>query len=211
MNTVDNSYLQTLGIEPVAGRLFSSQFPGDTNFRIILNERSVREMGFASPQEAVGKNVGIDFQGQTYRLEVVGVVKDFHFKDLHEDIEPYGFQLNDENFNYLIAHTREGQVGHVLQAVQKTWNQLNPNEPFEYSFLDEDFARNYVAEERLSAIVKYFTLIAIFISCLVFDPYQYDQADGHTQGQAKDVDEGKQFVPSKISDRYFNEVEKHRY
>ena len=166
MNTVDNSYLQTLGIEPVAGRLFSSQFPGDTNFRIILNERSVREMGFASPQEAVGKNVGIDFQGQTYRLEVVGVVKDFHFKDLHEDIEPYGFQLNDENFNYLIAHTREGQVGHVLQAVQKTWNQLNPNEPFEYSFLDEDFARNYVAEERLSAIVKYFTLIAIFISCL---------------------------------------------
>lgn len=167
MNGVDDKFLPTLGIEPIAGRLFSNQFPADTGYRMILNNRAVSKMGFASAQDAIGKNVVIDWQGTTYRFEVIGVVKDFHFQDLHVPIEPYGFQLNTgSGYNYLIAHAKAGQLDRTLKSIETTWDRFNPNEPFEYSFLDDDFAKNYVAENRLASIVKYFTIIAILISCL---------------------------------------------
>lgn len=166
MNGVDEGYLKTLGIKPIAGRLFSKDFPADTNWRIILNEKAIEQMGFSSAQDAIAKNVAFDWQGKNYRLGVVGVVKDFHFQDLHLPIEPFGFQLNISGFNYVIAHARAKEIQSVLKSIEKTWHSLNPNEPFEYSFLDDDFAKNYAAENRLFSIVRYFTIIAILISCL---------------------------------------------
>jgi putative ABC transport system permease protein len=167
MNWVDESFLQTLGIKPVAGRLFSPEFPADTNLRMILNEEAVGKIGFKNAQDAIGKNVAIDWQGETYRWQIVGVVKNFHFVDLHEAIEPYGFQLNNvPQYNYLIAHAKTKDIGGVLQSIRNTWNRLNPNEPFEYTFLNDDFQKNYEADNRLAAIVRNFTIIAILISCL---------------------------------------------
>ena len=82
-------------------------------------------------------------------------------------IEPYGFQLNNRpNFNYIIAHAKARDIASLVKSVGASWHQLNPNEPFEYSFLDEDFQKNYEAENRLASIVGYFTVIAILISCL---------------------------------------------
>jgi putative ABC transport system permease protein len=167
MNWVDDGFLQTLDIKPVAGRVFSKDFPADTNLRMVLNEQTIRELEFKSPQDAIGKNVLVDWRGETIRFEVIGVVKDFHFKDLHSSIEPYGFQLNNEpRFNYAVAHVKQGSLGAALHTIEKTWHKLNPNEPFEFSFLDEDFAKNYVAETRTAGLVNYFTIIAILISCL---------------------------------------------
>jgi len=135
--------------------------------RIVLNEEAIRKIGFKDNQDAIGKNVMFDWQGETYRLQIVGVVKDFHFVDLHSAIEPYGFQLNNnQSFNYLVAHAKTNNMGSVLQSIGKTWKQLNPNEPFEYTFLNDDFQRNYEADNRLAAIVRNFTIIAILISCL---------------------------------------------
>ena len=167
MNWIDASFLQTLGIKPASGRLFSPEFPADTNLRMILNEEAIRKIGFKNNEDAIGKNVAIDWQGETYRWQIVGVVKDFHFVDLHSAIEPYGFQLiNNQSFNYLVAHAKANNMGSVLQSIGKTWKQLNPNEPFEYTFLNDDFQRNYEADNRLAAIVRNFTIIAILISCL---------------------------------------------
>jgi len=169
LNYVDMNYLQTLNLQPVAGRLFSEEFPADTNFRIILNENAIKEIGFISAQQSIGKKVYFDFQGKNYGFEIVGVVKDFHFEDLHLPISPYGFQLTSPDFrqyNYMIVHTKAGDMSQIMQSIQNAWRSLNPNEPFEYSFLDENFQKNYEAENRLSAIVKYFTSIAILISCL---------------------------------------------
>ena len=167
MNWIDASFLQTLGIKPASGRLFSPEFPADTNLRMVLNEEAIRKIGFKNNEDAIGKNVLIDWQGETYRWQIVGVVKDFHFVDLHSAIEPYGFQLiNNQSFNYLIAHAKTNNMGNVLQSIGKAWKQLNPNEPFEYTFLNDDFQRNYEADNRLAAIVRNFTIIAILISCL---------------------------------------------
>jgi len=167
MNWIDESFLQTLGIKPVAGRLFSKEFPADTNAKMILNQEAIRQIGFKSEQDAIGKTIWFDWQGEKYRWEVIGVVNDFHFKDLHSQIEPYGFQLNNRpQFNYMIAHAKSGDMSGVLSSIGGTWKKLNPNEPFEYNFLDQDFQKNYEADTRLAAIVRNFTIIAILISCL---------------------------------------------
>jgi putative ABC transport system permease protein len=166
-NWVDESLLQTLGIKPIAGRLFSKDFPSDTSSRIILNEEAIKQIGFTSPQEAVGGKVKFDWRGETYTWTIIGVVKDFHFQDLHVPIGPYGFQLNNRpSYNYLILHAKTSDIRSLLSSISTTWHKLNPNEPFEYSFIDEDFQKNYEAETRLTAIVGYFAVIAILISCL---------------------------------------------
>jgi putative ABC transport system permease protein len=167
MNWVDEGFLQTLDIKPLAGRLFSKEFPADTNLKMILNEKAIKELGFKDALDAVNKNVAIDWQGQTYKWEIIGVVKDFHFQDLHTTIAPYGFQLNNRPlYNYMIAHAKPGDAAATLKSMETAWHKLNPNEPFEYSFLDQDFQKNYEADTRLSNIVKDFTIIAILISCL---------------------------------------------
>lgn len=167
MNYVDTRFLQTLNIEPVAGRLFSDDFHSDTAQAIILNEKGIKELGFTSPQESIGKKLYFDFQGKNYSFHIVGVVKDFHYEDLHLPITPYGFQLSlDAQYNYMIVHAKPGNINNILTSIKNTWHDLNSSEPFEYSFLDKDFQKNYDAENRLSAIVGYFTAIAILISCL---------------------------------------------
>jgi putative ABC transport system permease protein len=96
----------------------------------------------------------------------VGVVKDFHFKGLHSKIESYGFLLGGgRTFSYVIAQANNN-IKSAISEAEAAWIKVNPNEPFDYSFLDDDFQKNYVAEERLAAIIRYFTIIAIFISCL---------------------------------------------
>jgi putative ABC transport system permease protein len=166
-NVVDESFLQTLGIKPVAGRIFSPQFPADTNNRIIINMEAVKQIGFTSADEAIGKSLFFDWRGQSYSYTVVGVIKDFHFQDLHVPIAPYGFFLNNRPYyNYLIIHSKTSNLSALLNQLHKSWAALNPNEPFEYSFLDEDFQKNYDIENRRAAMVEFFTTIAILISCL---------------------------------------------
>ncbi len=166
INFIDNHFLQTLDIKPVAGRLFYTDFPSDTSMQFIINEEATRKLGFATPGDAIGKWVAFEPDQTQYRLPVVGVVKDFHFKDLHVAIEPFGFLLGRENFNYIIAHATGTNLATTILSLEKSWKRLNPGEPFEYSFLDQDFQKNYQAEERQASLINYFTIIAILISCL---------------------------------------------
>lgn len=167
INQIDETFLNTLGIQPIAGRLFSKDFPADTLNRIIINEQAVKEFGFLSPQDAVGKNIAAKWEEEVL-FQIVGVVKDFNFKALHSNIESYGFlrNSNPNTFTYLIAHTKGNNIQNALSSISASWQKLNPGEPFDYSFLDQDFQKNYVAEDRLASIIRYFTIIAIFISCL---------------------------------------------
>ena len=169
INLVDNSFLQTLGVKPVAGRLFSSEFAADTLTSFVINEQAVRDFGFASPQDAIGKFLAFESNGEQLRFTIIGVVRNFHFKDLHETIEPFAFRFYndaDAGFNYMIVRSSTGNMKQSLSVLEKTWKKLNPNEPFEYSFLDQDFQKNYEAESRQASLINYFTIIAIIISCL---------------------------------------------
>jgi putative ABC transport system permease protein len=166
-NWVDDGYLPTLGLQPVAGRLFSSEYPTDSLSKIILNETAVRKMNFTTPQAAIGQDVKLMSNGLEQRFNVIGVVKDFHFQDLHQPIAAYSFERNrTPRFNYLIARANTGDLKPLLASIEKTWQQLVPGEPFEYSFLDEDFQKNYKNDRQMAALVGSFTGIAIAISCL---------------------------------------------
>ena len=166
MNWADYSFLQTLEIKPMAGRLFQEDFPADTNYRMVLNETAIKKLGFQNAQAAVGKRIMFDWRDSIYKWEIIGVVKDFNFEGLKEPIHPYAFQTVEGPFNYVVVHTKAGDPAPVIQLIGSQWKNLNPNEPFEYSFLDQDFQKNYEAETRLSALVRYFMVIAIALCCL---------------------------------------------
>jgi len=168
MNWVDGDFLQTLNLKLAAGRLFDSHIKADTGNRIVLNENAVREVGYASPQKALGHKVYLDYRGKPYGFEIIGVVKDFHFEDLHMPLTPFGFQMLNENgdFNYVMVHARVGDAVQVIKFAQNIWRKYNANEPFEYTFLDDQFQKNYDADNRLSGIVIYSTVVAILIACL---------------------------------------------
>ncbi|MDB5253107.1 MAG: antimicrobial peptide transporter permease [Flaviaesturariibacter sp.] len=167
INRVDESYLQTIGVKLLAGRLFSREFPGDTSNGMVLNEKAVKEFGFASAEDAVGKNIAATRSSGEVLFPIVGVVRDFHFEGLQSAIQPYGFLRGKPgSFNYVVAHAKGGHAKTALSSLAGIWGHLNPNEAFEYSFLDQDFQKNYEAEDRLSSIIRSFTIIAILISCL---------------------------------------------
>jgi ABC-type antimicrobial peptide transport system permease subunit len=133
---------------------------------VLVNEAVLKQFGIP-PDRAIGYTLHAEWRDSLYRYDIVGVVKNFHFKSLHRPIEPYLFYLSaDPRFNYLIANVDAGRLGEVLPFMANRWKAVRPDEPFEYSFLDEDFGKNYRAEEKGASLVRVFTVTAILISCL---------------------------------------------
>lgn len=167
-NRVDADFLQTLDFKPVAGRLFSSEFPTDTAFKLVVNETAIRKLGFPTPQEAIGQRIMFNWRQQDYFFEIIGVLKDFHFENLHQPIGAFAFELSREPYyNYLIAHAHSGaDLPGLMRSIEKIWQRLVPGEPFEYTFLDEDFQKNYKTDRQMAGLIGSFTGIAILISCL---------------------------------------------
>ena len=163
--TVGDDYLKTLGFTILAGRGFSKDFTADSN-SIILNEAALKEFGYGA-SNAVGKNIYFDFQGTHNTMHIVGVVKNFNFESLYNPIKPFAFTTILANkYSYVIANVATKNYTGLLKDMKASWNRVNPDLPFVYSFLDNDFQKNYEKDERVSGIVGYFTLIAILISCI---------------------------------------------
>ena len=166
-NRVAPDFMKMMGFELIAGRMFSEDFSGDVNSRIIVNEATLRK--FSIPYDkAIGQKLSFSTSNKSMAsVEIIGVVKDFHFADLHQVIEPYAFFLNnDSDFNYLIAHTNTAEVSAVLPFLETRWKALVSDEPFTYTFLNEDFESNYATDANTYRIVNSFTIISILISCL---------------------------------------------
>lgn len=155
---VDHDFIETFGIELVDGRNFSKRFPSDVDHAYILNESAVKEIGWESP---VGKELEIMNKGP-----VIGVVKDFHFRPLHQKIEPAALYIYPKLFQYISVRISPYDVFRSLDFLKAKWQALVPGQVFQYSFLDEDFDNLYKAEMRLSKIFTVVTFLAIFIACL---------------------------------------------
>jgi putative ABC transport system permease protein len=166
LSSIENDYIQTLGIKLISGRTFSKEFTADSA-SIILNETAVKDLGY-EPTNAVGKKIQYDFGNFHGVVQIVGVVKDFNFESLHNTIKPCGFTtgLFANKYGYAIASVKTNDYPQLLKEVERSWTQLNPGTPFLYSFIDQDFQRNYEKERRTSNIIVYFTFIAVFIACL---------------------------------------------
>lgn len=160
---VGDDFVETLGFKLLAGRTFSSDFNSEVP-SIILNESAIKALGY-EVEGAVGRQIHYEWRGKLNTLEIVGVVKDFHFQSLHKKIEPYGF-IKEPNGGHLIANFQGGNAADVLASARSVWKKSAIADPFVYSFLDQDFQRNYEKEERTSSIIVGCALLAIFIACL---------------------------------------------
>ncbi|MFD1144343.1 ABC transporter permease [Larkinella insperata] len=160
---VDHSYIPTLGMEMVAGRNFSKAFGTDST-AVIINETAARTMGWNG--KALGHSLTSSSKEgtkQTYR--VVGVVKDFHFRSLHEKITPLVMVLGKTN-GTMIAKVKTRDISGLLASVKKQWTDLKADQPFSYSFLDERFMKTYESEQRIGRILGIFAGLTIFVACL---------------------------------------------
>ncbi|WP_109301824.1 ABC transporter permease [Aquimarina sp. AU474] len=159
-------YIKTLGYTLLYGRTFSKNKHKDS-LGIILNEMAVKNLGYA-PEKAVGRKIYYEWDKEKFHLEIIGVIKDFNYKSLHEPITPYGvLRLNNNQANYFIANIRDGaDYQKTIADIKTIWQKINPESPFEYSFLDQDFDSNYIAEKQTSKVVFSFMFVAIFIACI---------------------------------------------
>lgn len=165
--SVENDFFKTLDFELIAGRPFSGKFGADSA-SLVLNETAVRQLGY-EPSTAIGREINYDWENQHHRMTIVGVVKNFHYESLHHEIKPFGFSVLNffgNKYNYLVARTRSVNYSGLLSSIGKSWRTINPAVPFEYSFLDQDFQKNYEKEQRGAGVIIAFTCIAIVIACL---------------------------------------------
>lgn len=162
---INKGFIPTYQIKLAAGRNFDPvQFPTDSN-NLIINEAALRLFGWKNASEALGK----DYTYNGVKGKVIGVVKNFHFESMFQEITPVMFALSSLNgnaFNYISIKISGEHIQSSINKVRKTWNHFVPSAPFSYTFLDERFAKLYVAQQRQEVIFTIFACIAIFIACL---------------------------------------------
>jgi len=163
INSVDFDFINNFGIEMTAGRNFSKEYSTDVKNAFIINEATVREMGFFSSEEALGQELllGINVKGT-----IIGVMEDHHISSLHEEIEPLVMVHFPQFFYAMAVKINSENIPQTLSSIEKTWNKFIPEFPFIYSFLDEYIDRLYKGDEQTARIVRTFSIIAIFIACL---------------------------------------------
>lgn len=164
----DHDYIKTFRLKIKKGRDFSPEFPSDSA-AVVLNETAVKRLGLG--EDPIGKKISTFMEDEhldpdrTLSWTVIGVVDDFHFSSMKQSILPLGLFLaksdGSVNFRFKPDKTHE-----IIQSIEKVWKQLASGQPFQYSFLDEDFERMYQSEQRLGKIFALFAGLAIVIACL---------------------------------------------
>lgn len=160
---VDDNYIPTLGMQIAAGRNFSREYGTDST-GLIINEQAAKAFGW-NDTEAIGRKLTYpDNDGKRISFHVVGVVKDFHFKSLHEKISPLVMVLS-KNFDNIIVKTKTKDLAGLITTMKKVWQPL-ADAPFTYSFLDERFNNTYKEEQKTGLILGIFAGVTIFVACL---------------------------------------------
>ncbi|WP_178983774.1 ABC transporter permease [Winogradskyella helgolandensis] len=159
---VNEDYIQLLGMEIVAGRGFSRDFASDSSKAMIINEKALSLLGYTNAEDAIGAN----YQQWGSRGEVIGVVKDFNFESLQDEISPLTMRLDPTQTNLITIKIEGHNTAQTLVSIENTWQSIMLGDPFEYYFLDELFNNQYQAEEQFEDLFLSFALLAIFISCL---------------------------------------------
>ncbi|MGN6601462.1 MAG: ABC transporter permease [Ginsengibacter sp.] len=160
---VDFNFINQYQMKLVAGRAFSPDYGGDTTHAMVINESASKLLGFASPQQAIGKN----FDQWGRQGKIIGVVKDFHYQALQQPIKALSMRIDSsDNYQFLSVKVAAKNLPSTIKAIESKWNQIIPNRPFDYSFLDESFDKQYRAEDRFGELFFNFAILAIFISCL---------------------------------------------
>ncbi len=176
--SVSNDFVDVMGMEVKEGRNFSAQFPADTMNNgipggpldqnigsVLVNETAIKDLGI--PEPAVGKQLlwGND-KDTMYYVTIVGVLKDFHFTSLKNQIKPFAFVNIPHRQWYLTLKLSAENMQNTIAQVEKTWKKYSSERPFQYAFLDETYARLYQSESRFQKVFISLVILGILIACL---------------------------------------------
>ena len=159
---VDYDFLETYKMELLAGRNFSKSFGTDHLQGFIINEQAVKTLGWDSPAAAIGQSIELLNKQGT----VVGVVKDFHFQGLQQPLRPLILEVSAGKFTVFSLRLNANDIPGSIHWIKTKWDKIFPEMVFEYHFLDDRLDLNYGREQRMVTLMKYFSLLAIFISAL---------------------------------------------
>ncbi len=155
---VNYGFIETLGFRLKDGRAFDRSRPADAA-ALVLNEAAVRHMGLRDP---VGKTI----RDGGREAPIIGVVEDFHFESLHQDVKPLYFRILPDNAEKIMVRLAAGRESETLRRLGQFYRTYNPGFVFDYQFLDAEYQAEYAAERRVSVLSGYFAGFAILISCL---------------------------------------------
>jgi putative ABC transport system permease protein len=164
-NNGDDGLIETFGLKLIAGRNFSSR-PSDNRRKIMLNESSVKELGFSNPEDAIGKNI-YRANRDTIPIEVIGVLADFHNEGLQKPIYPMIYNNGHPfEFGYYSVKLNTPDINKALESLKIIWGSNYPADPMEYFIADEFFFRQYQSETRFGKFYTSLTILSITIACL---------------------------------------------
>lgn len=169
LNTIgcDHEFADLLGLEFVKGRNFDRSNKTDDTTAVIVNEATVRALGWGD--NALGKRINRDFEIDGtggHDLKVIGVVKDFHFKSLHNKVEPMMLFIPNFPVNLLTIRLKPGSGENTINYIKSKWESYGNDRPFDYMFLDENFDNKYSAEAKLGKVFASFALLSIIIALM---------------------------------------------
>lgn len=163
--TSDFDFVETLGVEMIAGRAPDVNRPADSLGAFIINRTAVSEFGWASPDDAL--NHSITFGGGPFGGQIIGVFEDFHAESLHEPVEPAIITiLNEQTYFYALIRTHEGATRDAIDDVKRIWEELYPAYIFQFTFLDDDVDALYASDLQLGRLFGGFSFLTILIACL---------------------------------------------
>lgn len=161
--STDHEFVPTYGIKVVAGRGFSRDYGTDTA-AFLLNEAAVSALGFTSNEDVIGRDFGYGSRNG----KIIGVIGDFHFESMHQKIVPLVLLVprNTNSYGRISIKVSGNRMPETLAHIEKSWQKFLPEVPYEYTFLDENFARLYDAEQKQRSVFSTFSVLAIIIACL---------------------------------------------
>lgn len=165
INFIDAGYLEMMEIPLIAGRHFVES--GDSTNYVILNREGCRQLNL-TPEEIVGTDVFTFNNNGTRAFTVIGVIEDYHQTSLKDKIVPIAFfkRDKDQTIDFVIAEVATANFKNTITEIESQWKIINPETPFEFTFLNETLQQQYSEDVRTSKIITVFTIIAIVISCL---------------------------------------------
>lgn len=160
---VDQDFFEVMDISVQEGRKFSLDFPVDPAKSVMLNETASKQFEWENP---IGQQIAFWDADSFRHFTVVGIFNDFNFQSMHHQIAPLVFGNQESEFNYVLVKLMGNKLRESIAYIEQSWQAFDPNRPFEYSFLEDDMAQLYQAEERMGHVIGTFSSIAILVACL---------------------------------------------
>lgn len=164
---VNESFVETFGLQVIAGRTFSKEYSRDDSLGLIINEAMALHLGWGSPENAIGRQCKTPGGNE----RVIGVVKNFNFVSLHESIGPFALDMPPAQqkpfwVKFLALRIAPKDFRQTIAFIESKWNAIVPEFPFEFFFLDEDLNKLYQSQDNLGRLVGYFASLAVIVACL---------------------------------------------